>query len=144
MCNQAHADLPGSPDAPGHARQLAREWLAAWGVTDRDGAWPTGQDGVLALSELVSNAVKYAPGRIEFRLETHRDLIRVSVTDTSPDPVRQRVPTADDPGGRGIPLLDRMGAWGQERQDNGSKLVWCELPVTASEALALGCSQSSF
>lgn len=88
-------------------------------------------DAVLATSELVTNAERYAPGPI--RLTMHLDpasrRIRVGVIDTSRHLPRQdRSPGLLDPGaGRGLRIVDMIAsAWGVNPLTEG-KEVWFEM-----------------
>jgi hypothetical protein len=74
---------------------------------------------VLAVSELVTNAVVHAPGPLTLR-------VRV---DSSPVPPRPREAAPQDLGGRGLAMVLRVvSAWGHEGSPDG-KVVWCELAV---------------
>lgn len=82
---------------------------------------------MLAVSELVSNAVVHGGSDVRLRLRLEDDL-RIEVTDRRPAAAVR--PRALDPGrigGRGLQLVDHMSrAWGVARSA-GAKTVWCEL-----------------
>ena len=93
---------------------------------------PVGQDAVLLVSELISNAYRYADGPRRLRLFTSTQLVRAEVSDGSPWPPVPREPATDQLGGRGVFLVDRLAArWGWRRQGAG-KAVWFELVPPAS------------
>ncbi|MFB7908307.1 ATP-binding protein [Kitasatospora sp. NPDC056076] len=93
---------------------------------------PVRQDAVLLVSELISNAYRYADGPRRLRLVTSSRLIRAEVSDGSPWPPVPSQPAADQVGGFGVFLVDRLAArWGWRRQGAG-KAVWFELVLPAS------------
>jgi len=106
------------------ARDFTRETLAAWGY---QGAH---DDVVLAVSELVTNAVRHGRGLPVLRLTSMTGGLRIEVADASPTPPRIRQPGAD--GGRGLRMVELLSAgWGVVRTDEG-KVVWCEFHAPAN------------
>jgi anti-sigma regulatory factor (Ser/Thr protein kinase) len=129
-------ELPAGLQAPATARHLVSELLRGWGlaaITD---------DAVLAVSEIVANAVQHAPGSGSHLVEVVRgpDRVRVSVADDSPAlPIMQPVETSR-PHGRGLRIVATLGAaWGAELLEGG-KRVWVEFPVPASSTERAGSS----
>ncbi|MEU3045578.1 SpoIIE family protein phosphatase [Streptomyces sp. NPDC006984] len=108
--------------APGRARRLARRALERWGLTELS-------DSVeLLVSEVVTNAVRYAERPVMLRL-LRTDVLRCEVGDDSPQLPRQRRARDTDEGGRGLFLVNRMTRrWGATRLSTG-KVVWFELPT---------------
>lgn len=103
------------------ARQFTRATLVGW---QRMGSH---DDIVLAVSELVTNALLHGHGTPVVRLLGEVDRIRVEVCDDSPLlPVSHRVtPTS----GLGLRVVEQLSAaWGASRRGRG-KVVWCELPT---------------
>ncbi|MDO0929235.1 ATP-binding protein [Streptomyces sp. TG1A-8] len=68
------------------------------------------QDAQLVVSELVTNAVKHAPGPLGLRLEVSPDAValRITVTDTSTQAPRQRPPDPRRVGGHGLHLVNLL------------------------------------
>ncbi|MFE9707528.1 ATP-binding protein [Streptomyces sp. NPDC005930] len=69
------------------------------------------QDAQLVVSELVTNALRHAPGPGGLLLEVLPDAptrLRITVHDTSPQAPRPRVPDPRRVGGHGIHLLTRL------------------------------------
>ncbi|WP_208865861.1 SpoIIE family protein phosphatase [Streptomyces zinciresistens] len=106
--------------APGRARRLARRALARWGMEDLT-------DSVeLLVSEVVTNAVRYASRPVTLRL-LRTDVLRCEVGDDVPQLPRLRQARATDEGGRGLYLVNRLARrWGATRLSTG-KVVWFEL-----------------
>ncbi|MGX1250516.1 serine phosphatase RsbU (regulator of sigma subunit) [Streptomyces ambofaciens] len=95
--------------APGKARRLARRALARWGMEDLT-------DSVeLLVSEVVTNAVRYASKPVTLRL-LRTDVLRCEVGDDVPQLPRLRQARATDEGGRGLYLVNRLARrWGARR-----------------------------
>ncbi|WP_406061749.1 serine/threonine-protein phosphatase [Streptomyces sp. NBC_01077] len=106
--------------APGRARRLARRALARWDLEELT-------DSVeLLVSEVVTNAVRYAERPVTLRL-LRTDVLRCEVGDDSPQLPRQRRARDTDEGGRGLFLVNRLARrWGATRL-SGGKVVWFEL-----------------
>ncbi|MEU6980815.1 MULTISPECIES: ATP-binding SpoIIE family protein phosphatase [unclassified Streptomyces] len=106
--------------APGRARRLARRALERWGLEELS-------DSVeLLISEVVTNAVRYAERPVTLRL-LRTDVLRCEVGDDSPQLPRQRRARDTDEGGRGLFLVNRLARrWGATRL-SGGKVVWFEL-----------------
>ncbi|MGW3134074.1 ATP-binding protein [Streptomyces sp. NPDC001076] len=68
------------------------------------------QDAQLVVSELVTNAVRHAPGPVGLALEVSpgADLLRIVVSDTSPRPPEPRAHDARRVGGHGLHLVTRL------------------------------------
>ncbi|WP_189873091.1 ATP-binding SpoIIE family protein phosphatase [Streptomyces bluensis] len=106
--------------APGRARRLARHALSRWGLEELS-------DSVeLLISEVVTNAVRYASRPVTLRL-LRTDVLRCEVTDDVPQLPRLRQARATDEGGRGLYLVNKLARrWGATRLSTG-KVVWFEL-----------------
>jgi hypothetical protein len=87
-------------------------------------------DVLLATSEVVTNALQYAPG--PYRLSMHRDdtskRIRIGVSDASTVVPRRADGDVLDPNaGRGLRIVDMVSSeWGVALRDDG-KEVWFEM-----------------
>ena len=81
---------------------------------------------LLAVSELVTNAVEHAGTALELRAAVAYGRVRVEVVDGSGDLPHQRQPAADALGGRGLQLVEQIAdTWGVEAFPQG-KSVWFE------------------
>jgi serine phosphatase RsbU (regulator of sigma subunit) len=116
----AYWTLEPEDAAPGKARRHARKALSRWGLEDLT-------DSVeLLVSEVVTNAVRYAERPVTLRL-LRTDVLRCEVGDDVPQLPRLRQARATDEGGRGLYLVNKMARrWGATRLSTG-KVVWFEL-----------------
>ena len=101
-------------------------------VTERCRDWGCGnvaEDAELVVSELVTNALRHASGRIELTALLLDEALVVSVSDgDQPLPRLRRVRDSDE-GGRGLQLVAMLASrWGSRVTPEG-KVVWCELPL---------------
>jgi anti-sigma regulatory factor (Ser/Thr protein kinase) len=114
------------PEAVGHTRRFTRRTLRAWNVS-RDDA-----DAVLlAVSELVTNALVHTDGQVRLDLTLLDNRLRVSVADSSPrTPIKPTSIGWEATGGRGIILVEAMSeTWGTVPV-SGGKQVWAEIALT--------------
>jgi signal transduction histidine kinase len=130
--------FPCTPSSVPQARRHIRAALAGWQVPMGDPAGEVWEDLELVVGELAANATRFCRGRIEMKLEVHRDHVRLEVLDdgagteslhlTSPS-----VPGADAESGRGLVIVSALASsWGAVRTTtsvvggSGTK-VWAEL-----------------
>ncbi|GGN23264.1 SpoIIE family protein phosphatase [Streptomyces fuscichromogenes] len=112
-------DLPSDPAAVSQARNVATDQLAAWGLDDASFVTQ------LVVSELVTNAIRYAEPPIQLRLIHDRNLI-CEVSDASGTAPHMRRARTFDEGGRGLLLVAQLtAAWGT-RQTTQGKTIWAE------------------
>jgi anti-sigma regulatory factor (Ser/Thr protein kinase) len=105
---------------------LARSWAEGWLATSYV---PTDQrDAVLlALSELVTNAVRQGDGPVRVTLEAADGSLAVEVFDSGHRLPTPRESAVDSPGGRGLHLVEQIcDAWGVREELEG-KTVWAHL-----------------
>ncbi|MDX3229304.1 SpoIIE family protein phosphatase [Streptomyces sp. ME19-01-6] len=130
--NVAYWFLDPQPQTAGRARRLARRTLHRWKLD------PLIESTELLVSEVVTNAVRYATRPLSLRL-LRTDVLRCEVGDDSPQLPRMRRARLDDEGGRGLFLVSRFAErWGATRLSTG-KVVWFEqripqAPPTAPQA----------
>ncbi|MGW5864520.1 SpoIIE family protein phosphatase [Streptomyces sp. NPDC055239] len=105
---------------PARARRLARSALERWGLQELTDSLE------LLVSEVVTNAVRYASRPVTLRL-LRTDVLRCEVGDEVPQLPRLRQARATDEGGRGLYLVNKLARrWGATRLSTG-KVVWFEL-----------------
>ncbi|WP_245700563.1 ATP-binding SpoIIE family protein phosphatase [Streptomyces roseifaciens] len=114
--------LDPRPQTARQARRLARRALTRWGLEELT-------DSVeLLVSEVITNAVRYAERPITLRL-LRTDVLRCEVGDDVPQLPRLRQARPSDEGGRGLYLVNRLARrWGATRLSTG-KVVWFELAL---------------
>ena len=111
------------------ARSLIRRPLRLWELTELT---PVAE---LVVSELVTNAVRYAQSKISLRLVLEGGLFCEVLDDSAALP-RLRHAAEDDERGRGLLVVSQMAQrWGTRRTGTG-KVVWCELAVPSGRSAA--------
>ncbi|MEV0371299.1 SpoIIE family protein phosphatase [Streptomyces sp. NPDC050636] len=112
-------ELPAEPAAVGKARELATGQLRTWDLEELSYATE------LAVSELVTNAVRHAAGPLHLRLL--RDLtLLTEVSDTGHTSPHLRHSASDDEGGRGLFIVAQLvQRWGTRYTPYG-KTIWTE------------------
>ncbi|MFE3525332.1 amino acid permease [Streptomyces sp. NPDC059161] len=112
-------ELPPDPARVGDARTASTEQLVAWGLDDL--VFTT----ELIVSELVTNAIRYAAGPVHVRLIRDETLI-CEVSDTGHTSPHLRHAETDDEGGRGLFIIAQMAQrWGTRYTATG-KTIWVE------------------
>ncbi|MEV8546521.1 SpoIIE family protein phosphatase [Streptomyces sp. NPDC051572] len=117
-------DIAQDPATVAQARKLASDQLVTWGLEELSFVTE------LVVSELVTNAIRYAKPPIELRLIHDTSLIsEVSdASNTSPHLRRARV---FDEGGRGLLLVAQFAQrWGTRHTPDG-KTIWAEQTLPA-------------
>ncbi|MBT2491631.1 SpoIIE family protein phosphatase [Streptomyces sp. ISL-96] len=115
----AEWELPAEPAAVSHARDLATGQLHDWGLRELSFATE------LVVSELVTNAVRYAAGPLHLRLIRDHTLL-CEVADTGHTSPHLRHSGEDDEGGRGLFIVAQLvQRWGT-RYTRSGKTIWTE------------------
>jgi serine phosphatase RsbU (regulator of sigma subunit)/anti-sigma regulatory factor (Ser/Thr protein kinase) len=110
------------PAAVREARGRVRDTLGGWGLEELSFT------AELLVSELVTNALRYATGELELRLLRDRALV-CEVRDGVDVLPRARQAAEDDESGRGLQVVHRLAKrWGARPAGRG-KVVWCELEL---------------
>ncbi|RAJ54017.1 PAS domain S-box-containing protein [Streptomyces sp. KhCrAH-43] len=117
-------EFPADVSVVAAAREAAAGQLAAWGLDE------VSFTTELVVSELVTNAVRYAGGPIGLRL-IRGDVLVCEVNDPSNTQPRLRRAQWSDEGGRGLFLIAQLTTrWGSRYTRTG-KTIWTEQPLTA-------------
>ncbi|WP_131787284.1 SpoIIE family protein phosphatase [Protofrankia symbiont of Coriaria ruscifolia] len=115
-------DLPVDPAVVALARAYAARQLVTWGCDEEV------LTTELIVSELVTNAIRYATEPIRLRLIRDRTLI-CEVSDGSSTSPRLRHSRTTDEGGRGLFLVAQFTQrWGARYTPRG-KTIWAEQPL---------------
>lgn len=122
-------DVPDDPAKVARVRAAAARTLDDWGLAEE--AFTT----ELILSELVTNALRYAAAPIRVRLIRDRSLI-CEVSDGSSTAPHLRHAATTDEGGRGLFLVAQFAErWGTRYTATG-KVIWTEQPLGGSSPQA--------
>ncbi|UQA90892.1 SpoIIE family protein phosphatase [Streptomyces halobius] len=112
-------EVPSDPAAVAEARAELTRQLTRWGLDEAVFS------SELILSELITNAIRYATGPIRVRLLYDRGLI-CEVFDTSSTSPHLRHAAEEDEGGRGLFLVAQLAQrWGTRYTPEG-KIIWAE------------------
>ncbi len=125
----ASVDLVPHTTAARTARRAVTDVFTSWGLTQA-----LVEDVTLVVSELVTNAVVHAApdSPMELSLSLTDQVVRVSVSDASPQHPHRRDAGAGDEGGRGMAIVDALAdRWGVESQGPG-KCIWFEIDRSAA------------
>jgi ABC-type multidrug transport system ATPase subunit/anti-sigma regulatory factor (Ser/Thr protein kinase) len=117
-------DVPQDPAAVAEVRRAATGQLERWGLEDLTFTTE------LILSELITNAIRYAGGPIQVRLIKDRSLI-CEVGDASSTAPHLRYAATTDEGGRGLFLVAQLAEQWGTRYTPAGKIIWTEQRITA-------------
>jgi anti-sigma regulatory factor (Ser/Thr protein kinase) len=111
--------LRAGPHAPAAARAQVSDYLAKPDVSDDVAA-----DVVLAVSELVTNAIEAGASEIEIGVDVGRHQVTVSVDDDTSGWPRPTVASPVASRGRGLAIVAQMShSWHAERTATGKKIT---------------------
>jgi PAS domain S-box-containing protein len=110
------------PTGVASARRAVAATLAEWGVTGEPA-----DDALLLLSELVTNAVRYARAPIEARVRLDGTHIVLDVADGATELPVMRPLQPGAATGRGLHLVEMLAEQWGVRPTGGGKAVWCAI-----------------
>ncbi|MGN6522267.1 MAG: SpoIIE family protein phosphatase [Actinomycetes bacterium] len=117
--------LPPDATSVAAARHALGDSLEAWGL----GRAELAGTALLLVSELVTNAIRYAAHDVELLARRSERSLWVEVSDDDTRLPRLRHARLDDEGGRGLALVDTLAdAWGTRATHQG-KVVWFRLDL---------------
>ncbi|MFF7314345.1 SpoIIE family protein phosphatase [Streptomyces sp. NPDC008137] len=120
-------DVPPEPSEVARIRRSVTRQLQEWNL--EEDAFVT----ELVVSELITNAIRYAEPPIELRLILDRNLI-CEVSDTSSTAPHLRRALTYDEGGRGLLLVAQLSRrWGTRHARRG-KTIWAEQALSAGDS----------
>nr|WP_231126683.1 SpoIIE family protein phosphatase [Motilibacter aurantiacus] len=124
------ATLPPDPAAVSPARAMFSAALERWGLGDD----PAAIAGELLVSEVVTNAIRYAPrGSCQLLVRRAERSLHIEVRDSDTRLPRLRHASFEDEGGRGLALVQALSRnWGARALPDG-KVVWFTLDVPPVE-----------
>ncbi|MEU2617797.1 ATP-binding protein [Streptomyces sp. NPDC007157] len=122
--------LTHHPEAAGEARQITKEMLARWQVAD-----DPADSVLLAVSELVTNAVEHAQPPLNLRLShdlcTHR--VHIEVSDGGPAAADGDWAASCTPEehGRGLAIIDFLATAHGDRRERNHAIHWADVYAAA-------------
>jgi anti-sigma regulatory factor (Ser/Thr protein kinase) len=116
-------ELDQGPDAPAAARRALREWLPDLPATVQENA-------LIAVTELVVNAVRFGSPPIHVSVTLAADVLMVEVRDQGKNRPRRRVPAED--GGIGLNLVHLLAD--RVEIEAGRSCVSCEFGTSGGPA----------
>ncbi|MFJ3233963.1 SpoIIE family protein phosphatase [Streptomyces sp. NPDC086787] len=120
-------ELPPDPAMVTRARTLTERQLETWGLCELSFT------AALVVSELVTNAIRYAAGPVVLRLIRDRQLL-CEVSDGAHTAPHLRRARRDDEGGRGLFLVAQLSQrWGTRYTASG-KTIWAGLALPEAPA----------
>ncbi|MGW4906157.1 ATP-binding protein [Streptomyces sp. NPDC004270] len=118
------------PEAAGEARRITKDVLARWQVADEPA-----DSVLLAVSELVTNAVEHAEPPLNLRLShdlyTHRVHIEVSDGGPAATDGDWTASCTPDEHGRGLEIIDFLTTAHGDRLERGHAIHWADVHTTA-------------
>jgi anti-sigma regulatory factor (Ser/Thr protein kinase) len=113
--------LPPEPESVALARAFVLGACEGWGLS------ATAETAVLLVSEMTTNAVRFARTPVTVWLARWPDRVVLSVQDGSSTPPSLGHPDELDESGRGMFLVDLLAdRWGERGVPDG-KMVWAEI-----------------
>jgi anti-sigma regulatory factor (Ser/Thr protein kinase) len=124
-CEATTTPLPPQADSVKTARDVTRATLRGWGLSE------LGDDAALVVSELVTNAVRYAlrpkscgEGITLMLLRVARHVV-LAVSDPSEQAPIPKEPDFISENGRGLYIVETYSnRWGWDPLESGGKAVW--------------------
>ena len=118
---RGHRVVPIDHDVhgPAQARRVVAECAARLGLEPEQG-----EDLLLVVSEMVTNAVRHGQPPVQLELVAEPDRVTVAVADGSPRPPQPRPADAEAEGGRGMALLEVLANEHGVRPQPPGKAVW--------------------
>ncbi|MCH5671491.1 ATP-binding SpoIIE family protein phosphatase [Streptomyces gilvus] len=134
--DSAHWQFPDDLARVAEARKAVTRQLGHWGLEDLTFTTE------LIVSELVTNAMRYAGGTVGLRVFHDQATLVCEVTDSSNTQPRLRRARLADEGGRGLFLVAQLAKrWGSRYHQTG-KTIWAEQPIGAEAAAAAAAFSS--
>ncbi|MBY8879330.1 ATP-binding protein [Streptomyces sp. PLK6-54] len=127
---RAGAAYEGSTESISDARVLTRTFLdqaRAGGVRVSDRAW---SDAQLVVSELVTNACKYAPGPCALGLEVHGPLLEITLWDSEPTLPMARAAEPGRIGQHGLEIIFALCDGFEVRREPVGKRICVRLSLS--------------
>lgn len=125
---ERHITLSESDLAARHAREAVKAAVMEWQLAS------CLDDALLIASELVTNAAIHGHGEISLHLRVSGNVLRIEVHDEQVAALPQsRAPGDNEPGGRGLHLVEALSShWGWDVGAR-TKTIWAEIRCESSQ-----------
>lgn len=125
--------LPIDVRSPAAARQVLQQALHSYAAGPQSITWEgTVGDAVLMVSELVTNAVRHAPGLLLLEITIQMDTLHVAVVDDAPGSPVLHHPDPDDADSTGLIIVNALAdRWGHT-PGSSRKTVWFDLVLPSA------------
>ncbi|AKN75082.1 anti-sigma regulatory factor [Streptomyces sp. PBH53] len=119
-----------APD-PVHVARVRRITVAF--LRHREVPTALAQDVLVAVSELVTNAIEHGHGTVSLRMRHTDQEVRIEVSDDNPEPARLRKAAAHEVRGRGLFLVAALaqGRWGVT---NEGRTTWAAFRISSGRS----------
>jgi anti-sigma regulatory factor (Ser/Thr protein kinase) len=117
-CLRLRLDVDAGPHGPSQARRAVAQCASRLGLEEE------GDDLLLLVSEMVTNAVRHGAPPVRLEVAADDDLVRVAVDDADPRLPQARRPGVDAEGGRGMVLVDELSCEHGVQPQPPGKSVW--------------------
>ncbi|MFE0257273.1 ATP-binding protein [Streptomyces sp. NPDC059010] len=108
----------------GRMRRITKAHLRLWEVSG-----PAADGTLLAVSELVTNAIQHGHGSVGLKVLYAASHVRIEVSDGNPQPAQLTCANDEDTSGRGLFIVAVLAhKWGVS--DDG-KTTWCVIRLPA-------------
>lgn len=122
-------ELPPRRSSPARARRFLADACSSWELPAE-----VTEVAVLAVSELVTNAVLHAATPLLLLVDHDGHNLTLAVADGEAQLPALSTPKPDAESGRGVAIVDQLGAtWGTQRTALG-KTVWVSFPIESPGA----------
>jgi anti-sigma regulatory factor (Ser/Thr protein kinase) len=122
-------EFAADPAKVATVRAVTTRQLRKWGLEELSFSTE------LIVSELFTNAIRYADGTVQVRLIQDRSLV-CEVSDTGHTSPHLRHAASDEEGGRGLFIVAQITrCWGTRYTETG-KTIWAEQELPLAEALS--------
>lgn len=126
--DMAHDSRWIQPPLPSGYLTELRRWARSW--MEQNAPVPADPDTVvLAMTEMVTNSIRHAPGPVEVELTSDSRVLAVRVSDSSPELPYQCTVPVEAEGGRGLILVEQLATrWGVRTHPHGERQCGASSP----------------
>ena len=127
---KSQREFPKTKASVAAARKFTRDVLSDLSEEVRD-------EVVLMTSELTTNALTHTDGAFVVTIERTETAVRISVSDSSALAPVERFPSAGQPHGRGLQIVNKLSdEWGSSRISGDGKTVWFRVDLRRAASVS--------